>query len=175
MSSTLPFASSTTSVFPIPTKAEILIQITRLSKQSMTFPKAKKSPFPTIPSGGHLKDAFRFHYTCWICSLPLLKFEISDTRCVRIQHVYDAIWDPYHVFRRPDAGLPDSLFLLQLLEEEFNGNAAGAWLQGYTTALFWWVSPTAIRLEQAALHGWQMNSGWYARARITQKLGEKKE
>ena len=78
---------------------------------------------PSTSRRVHLKDAFGFDCACWVCSLQLPKLQISDTRCVRIQHLDDAIGDPYRVFRRPDACLADCRPLLQLLEEEFNGGA----------------------------------------------------
>ena len=81
---------------------------------------------PSTSRRAHLRGAFGFDCAYGICSLSLPEIQVSDTRRVQIQHLDNAIGDPDRVFGKPDACLADCRSLLQLLEEEFNGGAAGA-------------------------------------------------
>ena len=78
---------------------------------------------PSDPRRMHLKDAFGFDCNCGVCSLSLPELQTSDARRLRIQHLDDAIGDSDRVMNRPDESLADCHSLLQLLEEEYRGDA----------------------------------------------------
>ncbi|KAH8691743.1 hypothetical protein GQ44DRAFT_754036 [Phaeosphaeriaceae sp. PMI808] len=72
----------------------------------------------------YLKDAFGFDCNCSLCSLSLPELRISDARRLQIQQLDDTIGDPERVMNRPHDPLADCQRLLQIIEEEYDGNGS---------------------------------------------------
>ena len=71
----------------------------------------------------HLKVAFGFDCNCALCSRTLPDLQISDARRLQIQKFDSVIGDPERVMNKPDLCLADCYHLLQLLQEEYEGDA----------------------------------------------------
>ena len=71
----------------------------------------------------YLNDAFGFDCSCSLCSLPLPNLQTSDARRLQIQVLDNAIGDPDRVMKKPDDCLADCHRLLQVIKEEFGGDA----------------------------------------------------
>ena len=80
---------------------------------------------PSESRRAHLKDAFGFDCNCALCSLPPSELQTSDARRVQIQNLDSSIGDPLRVVNTPEDCLADCYLLLQLLKEEYEGDAGG--------------------------------------------------
>jgi hypothetical protein len=70
-----------------------------------------------------LKESFGFSCTCSDCTLSFSSLQASDNRRIQIQSLDEAIGDPIRMMSRPHESLRDCYSLLQVLEQEFDGNA----------------------------------------------------
>lgn len=78
---------------------------------------------PSESRHAHLKEAFGFDCNCALCSLPPADLQTSDARRLQIQNLDRTIGDPERVMNKPDACLADCYLLLQVLKEEYEGDA----------------------------------------------------
>jgi len=78
---------------------------------------------PSSSRRAHLNSAFGFDCNCSVCILPPADLQASDARRRQIQLLDEAIGDPERVMKSPEESLADCHSLLQVLEDEYKGNA----------------------------------------------------